>query len=587
MGRLAWDRRLGVKGTLRASALWGSSLQTEMENEADGAGGGGGLGALYRWLFAHEAPMHAAGSGADGLPCGFPAVRDFQKRRKTVDPKLERLHYSSDWEADYKRRLVSAQEAVKVVKSGDFVVTPLPDQPSIIMEALAARAPELRNVTVSVAATAVDPGWLSPGMEESFKVFVELFIGSRIRPAMDEKRITYLPDLFSMRYKGLDEGRPESAGRQIDVFMTPLSLPDRNGFCHFGASMWHKRDYLKRAKCVIGEINESAIKTYGNNFVHVSEIDFFVHPPTEPDLTEAEWQKLYRTFHKKSPQEVSSKLRLTPPRSLRILLSIAEAMGFEAAGDMIAPHVGLDEPTESALGIAKHLKELIPDGCSFQVGVGRPSAFMVTLGVFDEKNDLGIHSEMGCPGMPLLVKRGIANGKYKTLHPGKAVFSTFAGCDAEDIEFVENNPAFEQYDSSYVANIMTVARHDNMVSVNNGLQVDLTGQICSETQFGDRMINGQGGQTEMHIGAFLSRGGRAVTLLPSTALGGMSTIIPQLDKGSLVTIPRQFADTVVTEYGVARLLDKTHRERAEELIAVAHPDHREELRAAAKKLYGL
>jgi 4-hydroxybutyrate CoA-transferase len=124
-----------------------------------------------------------------------------------------------------------------------------------------------------------------------------------------------------------------------------------------------------------------------------------------------------------------------------------------------------------------------------------------------------------------------------------------------------------------------------MVSINNGLQVDLTGQICSETQFGTRMINGQGGQTEMHLGAFLARGGRAITLLSSTALGGMSTIVPYFEHGSLVTIPRHFADTIITEYGIARLLDKTHKERAEELINVAHPDHREYLKEQARELF--
>jgi 4-hydroxybutyrate CoA-transferase len=504
-----------------------------------------------------------------------------------MDPEIQALRYDGDWKTEYGRKLVSAEEALSVVKSGDFVVTPLPAQPTLLMEALVARAPELRDVTVSIAGTTADPGWLAPGMEESFKVFTELFIGSRARVAMDERRITYLPDLFSMRFKGLDEGRPESAGRRPDVFLVPVSPPDEHGFCHFGTTMWHKRDYVKRARCVIAEINESASRTYGNVSVHSSEIDYFVQPPYEPDLSDAEWQGLYKMFAKKSPDIVRSKLGLGDPRFMRVLLGMAEAMGHEAAGDMIAPHAGLDEPPESALAIADHLKELVPDGSTIQVGVGRPSVFMVELGAFDDRNHLGIHSEMGCPGLPMLVKRGIADGRYKTLHPGKAVFSTFSGCDTADIEFVENNPAFEQYDSSYVANIRTVSAHDNMVAVNNGVQVDLTGQICSETQFGDRMINGQGGQTEMHIGALLSRGGRAITLLPSTAKGDRSTIVSQLHKGSLVTIPRQFADTIVTEYGVARLLDKTHRERAEELIAIAHPDHREQLRTEAKALFGL
>ena len=494
-------------------------------------------------------------------------------------------HYKKDWQQDYNRKLVSAEEAVRVVKSGDFVVTPLPLQPSILQEALAARASELRNVTLSAAATALDPGWFSPGMEQSFNVIVELFIGSRVRPAMDERRATYLPSLFSLRYKGMDEGRLESAKKHVDVFMVSVSPPDARGFCSFGHSMWHKKAYAKRAKCVIAEIDPTAIRTFGSNFIHVSEIDYFVDPPQEPALADDEWQELYNMFYKNTQEEVQAKLRISSPRLLRMLTGIGKAMGSSVAGDFIAPHVGLDRPTEAAEGIAHYLKDLIDDGDTFQVGVGRPSSFMVKLGVFDDKEDLGIHSEMGCPGLPLLVREGIATGKHKTLHTGKAVFSTFLGCDADDIDFVEDNPLFEQYDSDYVVNIKTVAAHDNMVAINNGMQIDLTGQICSETQFGSRMINGQGGQTETHIGAMLAPGGRAITLLPSTSLGGMSTIVSQLDKGSLVTIPRQFADIVVTEYGVARLLDKTHRERAEELISVAHPDHREELRQESKRLF--
>jgi len=403
---------------------------------------------------------------------------------------------------------------------------------------------------------------------------------------MGEKRITYLPDLFSLRYKGIDEGRKASEKLKDFIFFTPVSMPDENGFCSFGASMWNKRSYAKRARCVVGEIQRNAIRTYGTNYIHVSEIDYFVEPEVQPDLTEDEWANVYTMFHKKPSEEIYSKFKLSESRAMRLIIEVGEAMGFEAAGDFMAPHFGLDEPSEAAIGIAGNLKGLIRDGATIQVGVGRPSVFMVKLGVFDERNDLGIHTEMGAPGIADLVKRGIVNGKYKTLHPGKAVFSTLSGCDAEDIEFADNNPAFELYDSDYVANILTTAKHDNMTSVNNCLQIDLTGQINSESQFGNRMINGQGGQTEFHIGAMLSKGGRAISLLPSTTMGGVSTIVPQLDEGALVTIPRQFADTIVSEYGVARLLDKTHRERAEELINIAHPDHRDFLRDEAKKLFG-
>jgi len=502
-----------------------------------------------------------------------------------MNQDLEKLHYNKNWQEEYQRKLVSPEEAVKVVKSGDFVVTPLPAQPPNIMEALAARASELKNVTVSVSGTGVDPGWFAPEMAESFKIIVELNIGSLVRSHFDEKRTSYLPDLFSMRYKGIDEGRPESEKMQDYIFFTPVSPPDENGFCSFGHTMWNKRSYAKRARCVVAEVDESAVRTYGTNYIHVSEIDYFAQPAVEPEVSDEEWDTIYQIFAKKTREEVNAKLSLATPKALRVLVDIGNSVGLAEAGDMVAPHVGLDDPTPAARDIAKYLAEVVNDGDTVQIGVGRPSSFMVTLGVFDDRNDLGIHSEMGCPGMPMLVKKGIANGRYKTLHPGKAVFSTFVGCDADDIAFVKDNPAFEQFDSDYVANIRTVARNDNMVSVNNALQVDLTGQICSETQFGSRMINGQGGQTEIHIGSFLSKGGRAVTLLYSSVLGGVSTIVPQLDQGSLVTIPRHFADIVITEYGIARLLDKTHQERAEELIKVAHPDHRDHLREQARELF--
>jgi 4-hydroxybutyrate CoA-transferase len=495
----------------------------------------------------------------------------------------EMLHYDKNWQEEYKRKQVSAEEAVKVVKSGDLVVTPLPEQPRFLLETLVARASELRNVTVTVSGPLFDPGWLSAGMEESFNVVAEASIWAA-RSASDDRRITYLPDLFSMRFKGINEGRKESL-RNPDVFMTTISPPDENGFCSFGYNMWHKRSYAKRAKCVIGEVHDNMIRTGGANFIHASEIDYFVVPPSEPDLSAEEWQELHKIFSQKSPKEVDSKLKLLDTWILRLIIDNAKALSYEQAAVLMASGLGLDNPTDVHRAIAHHLKELIRDGDTIQTGVGRPGSFMVRLGVFDERSDLGIHTEMGSPGLAYLVKNGNANGKYKTLHPGKAVFSTFGGCDADDIEFIKNNPAFECYDSEYVANIRTVAQHDNMVAINNILNIDLTGQITAETQFGPRMINGQGGQPEMHIGAFLAKGGRAISLLTSTFLGGMSTIVPQLDRGSLVTIPRQFADMVVTEYGVARLLDKTHRERAEALIEVAHPDHRADLRKEAKKLF--
>jgi len=187
--------------------------------------------------------------------------------------------------------------------------------------------------------------------------------------------------------------------------------------------------------------------------------------------------------------------------------------------------------------------------------------------------------------MGFLVKRGIATGKYASLHPGKAVFTGLIGFRPEEVLWANDNPLIELYSADYTVNIANIVKNENMVAINNITQVDLTGQITCESQFGPRLINGPGGQIEFHIGAFFAPGGRAVSLMPSTWSGSVSTIVPYLSEGSLVTIPRAYADYVVTEWGVAQLTGKTNRERAEELIRVAHPDFRDELKEAAKSIF--
>jgi 4-hydroxybutyrate CoA-transferase len=248
--------------------------------------------------------------------------------------------------------------------------------------------------------------------------------------------------------------------------------------------------------------------------------------------------------------------------------------------------LSLDEPDEGTRTIANNLKTILRDRDTIQIGVGKPTKYMIELGVFDDLQDISIFSEMACPGMGFLIKRGIATGRYASLHPGKAVFTGLIGFRRQEVLWAHDNPLIELYRSDYVVNIANIIKHDNMVAINNITQVDLTGQITSETQFGPRLINGPGGQIEFHIGAFFSSGGRAISLMPSTwGDGAVSTIVPHLNEGSIVTIPRVYADYVVTEWGVAQLAGKTHRERAEELVLVAHPDFRAELKEAALKIF--
>ncbi|MBI4300824.1 MAG: 4-hydroxybutyrate CoA transferase, partial [Chloroflexi bacterium] len=210
---------------------------------------------------------------------------------------------------------------------------------------------------------------------------------------------------------------------------------------------------------------------------------------------------------------------------------------------------------------------------------------IVRCGAFDGKNDLGWHSETTPAGIVGLVKKGIFTGLYKTHHKGKMVASAFRGEDPEEAAYVDRNPMWELYGLTYVNDIRFIASHDNQVAINNALAVDLTGQIASES-LGPGVYAGPGGQPEFAIGAVLSKGGRSITVLPSTARNGaISRIVPVLRPGTAVTVPRHFADCIVTEYGVAHLLGKSQRERAEELIAIARPDFRAELRSEAQKLY--
>jgi 4-hydroxybutyrate CoA-transferase len=249
--------------------------------------------------------------------------------------------------------------------------------------------------------------------------------------------------------------------------------------------------------------------------------------------------------------------------------------------------LGLSAPPEAAKAIAGYVSELVPDGATIQIGAGEPSMYLVRAGAFDGKSDLGIHSEMAAAGVAKLVDAGVINGRRKTLHPGLAIAGAWSGSDAEDLRIVTNNPKFEVRDTDYINDLRVIAQNDKFHSLNNALSIDLTGQINSESVFGGRVINGSGGQPEFQIGALLSKGGRAITLLPATAMeGAVSRIVAWHEAGSLVTVPRFFADTVVTEFGIARLWGKNHRQRAAELIAIAHPDFRAELKKEASVLLG-
>jgi 4-hydroxybutyrate CoA-transferase len=326
----------------------------------------------------------------------------------------------------------------------------------------------------------------------------------------------------------------------VDVLLIYLSTPDEHGYCSFGASLWDKKKAVREAKLVLAETSPDLIRTYGDNYIHVSEIDYFVQ-------------------HTRTGR--------TP--------GTTEILGRKTAG-----------PGEVAKTIAEYTTSIIRDGDTIEVGVGGMAEWLLQVGVLENKNDLGVHSENLPRGMASLVMKGVITGKCKTLNPGKVVSTACGGGTREEMEFINMNPVFELHGSDYVLDPRVIAAHDNMVAVNAALTVDLTGQIAAES-IGPMMISGTGGQLAFAIGAALSRGGRNITVLPSTGQDGkLSRIVPQLDRGTVTTVPRTLADNVVTEHGIARLKGKTQRQRARELINVAHPCFRSELGKESRRLFG-
>lgn len=439
----------------------------------------------------------------------------------------------ADWKYEYQKKLVSAEEAAAMIKSGDSIVCTAGREPLSIGLALAARKEELQGVTVLGLTPTFDFGWFDAGWEQNISAIVGYVFPKGIaREAMDNRICDYAIGGMRLWYY-----LPEL--RVADVILTEVSPPDEHGFCSFGASVYDKRRWVRCGKKVLAEVNLRLIRTYGDNFIHVSQIDHFVehqHTGREPGLVDL------------SGRPVS-------------------------------------KPPEYVKTIAGYVSQIIKDGDTIQIGTGGTSESLVREGLLDNKNDIGWHSEVTPGGIIRLVREGIITGKYKTIDSGKTVATAIGGGTKEEMEFVNLNPMFELRDAEYTHDPRVISRLDNMVAINNALAVDLTGQVSAES-IGIRMYSGAGGLLAFSIGAALSKGGRSIIVLPSTARGGsVSTIVSSLEEGTVVTVPRILTDMVATEYGIAYLKGKTQRERAEQLINIAHPDFRPELRREARKLF--
>jgi 4-hydroxybutyrate CoA-transferase len=322
-------------------------------------------------------------------------------------------------------------------------------------------------------------------------------------------------------------------GRPIDDLLLVVSPPNRRGFVCVGNACWDAVTSARRARRVIAEISDATPRTCGDSWLHISQLDAIVQGDRQ-----------------------------------RLAVPDPDPAGFPEVDRRIAAHV----------------KSLIRDGDTIQLGLGTHTGALPLLGTFDDCNDLGFFAELTVPGTIDLARRGIINSRYAELHPGQFV-ACHMGNSPEDFETIEENPFFQLRSYEYTNDPKIISQHERMVTINGALMVDLSGQI-GVYAIGPQVYSGTGGQLAFHLGAFLAKQGRAITVLPSTARGGtISTIVPRFESGQIVSIPRELADTVVTDHGVARLLGKSVRERALELTQAAHPDFRDWLRQEARRLY--
>lgn len=422
---------------------------------------------------------------------------------------------SRKWIEEYQSKLTSAKEAVKLVNSSDSVyIHSHAAAPLPLIEELVNRADELRNVQIFHILTMGPARYIEPKYKDSFTVNA-LFIGPNIRQAVNEGRAFYTP-VFLSEIPALFRSR----SLPVDVCLIQVSKPDSHGYCSYGVSVDCTLAARKQARVVIAEVNEQMPRSLGRSFIHISRIDKIVE--TNRPLNE-----------------------LKP-----------------------------DKPDSVSDAIGENVATLVEDGSTLQLGIGSiPDAVLRHLG---DKKDLGVHSEMFSDGILDLVEAGVITNDRKTVLPGKIAVSFVMG-SKRLYDFIDNNPQIEFQTSDYINDPMVISQNYRMTAINSALQVDLSGQVCSDS-VGERLYSGFGGQVDFIRGAARAKEGKAIIAIPSTAKDGqVSRIVTHLSKGSGVVTSRADVHYVVTEYGIANLYGKNLKERAKSLIEIAHPNFREQL----------
>ncbi len=427
----------------------------------------------------------------------------------------------------YNQKIVSAEEAVKVIKSGDKILAHSNCAfPTVLINALVKRKDELKDVEIMHALAVGNVAYMNPEMEGHFR-HNAFFIGGNSRDAVRQGRADFTPIflyetplLFAKGYINLD------------VALIHVSPPDEHGFCSFGVEVGLTKTGAEKAKVIIAQVNKNMPRTLGDSFIHINKIKYIV--------------------------EVNEEIAELP-------------QGERDASPEI---------TEINKKLAYNIAELIEDGSTLQMGIGAIPDFV--LKYLADRKALGIHSEMFSDGAIDLVEKGIITNEMKTLHPGKIVAGFVLGTK-KLYNFINNNPMIEFHRQEYVNDPFVIAKNNKMVAINSAIEIDLTGQVCSDS-IGPKLYSGFGGQLDFIRGAAHSEGGKPIIALPSTTKDfKISRIVPFLKPGAGVITTRGDVHYVVTEYGHAQLFGKTIRERVKALIEIAHPNFRDELLKYAKE----
>ncbi|MFD2999172.1 acetyl-CoA hydrolase/transferase family protein [Pontibacter toksunensis] len=417
----------------------------------------------------------------------------------------------------------SAEEALAVINSGDRVfLHGSAATPSYLIQKLAERADELRDVELVSITTFGDMPVADPKHSDSFYIN-SLFVSANVREAVNSGRGDYVPIFLSEIPKLFRSGI-----MPLDVAIVHVSPPDRHGFCSLGVSVDIAREAVLSAKHVIAQVNPQMPRTHGDALIHTRRFDALVEV-NEP-LPEVDYS-----------QKISS--------------------------------------AEETIG--RYIAEMVEDGATLQMGIGGiPDA---VLGFLTNHKRLGIHTEMFSNGILPLVEKGIITNEHKKKHPGRIATGFIVG-NRQLYDFVDDNPLITMLRTDYVNDVTIIRTNPKMTAINSAIEIDLTGQVVSDS-IGTYQYSGIGGQMDFMRGAALSKGGKPIIALPSVTHKGISRITPFINQGAGVVTTRAHVHYVVTEYGVAYLYGKNLRQRAKALIGIAHPDHRERLEEEALKRF--